>query len=80
LLILDEAAPGYHFAISTIRFRRMLAWTVVFWTIGNILTYLPGAIASSEAAMAILIIAPFVMIFIGIVFLMRLASVTRHCG
>jgi hypothetical protein len=73
LLILDEAAPGYHFAISTLRFQRMLAWTVVFWTIGNILTYLPGAVASSEAATTVLIIAPFVMIFIGIVFLMRAA-------
>jgi hypothetical protein len=30
LLIVDEAAPGYQFAISTVRFQRMLAWTVAF--------------------------------------------------
>jgi hypothetical protein len=71
LLILDEATTGYHFAISTVRFQRMLGWTVAFWAIGNILTYLPGAITSSEAAMAI--IAPFAVIFTGIVFLMRVA-------
>ena len=30
LLILDEVAPRYDFALSTVRFRRMLGWTVAF--------------------------------------------------
>ena len=36
LLILDEAAPGYDFAITTVRFQRMLGWTVAFWVMGDI--------------------------------------------
>ena len=72
LLILDEAAPGYDFAISTVRFKRVLGWTVAFWAIGNIPIYLPGALASSEAAKVLVSIPLIVMIFAGIVVMLRI--------
>ena len=53
LLILDEAATGYDFAISTVRFQRMLGWTVAFWVIGTMPTFLSAAVTSSEAGKAI---------------------------
>jgi hypothetical protein len=72
LLILDEAAPGYQFAISTLRFRRMLGWTLAFWAISSIPTFLPPVVASFEAAMAIGSIAAVVMFFIVIVVMLRI--------
>lgn len=72
LLILDEAAPGYQFAISAVRFQRMLGWTVAFWAISNLPTYLLGAVASTEAATALAGIATVVMIFAAIVVLVRI--------
>lgn len=65
LLILDEAAPGYDFAISAVRFKRMLGWTLVFWAIGNLPLYLPRAVASSEAAQVVVGI-PLIVIFIAV--------------
>jgi hypothetical protein len=62
LLILDEAAPGYDFAISAVRFKRMLGWTFVFWAIGNVPFYLPKAVAASEAAQVVVTI-PLILIF-----------------
>ena len=53
LLILNEATPGYDFAISTVRFQRMLGWTVALWLLASIPTYLADMIAPSEAAGAV---------------------------
>jgi hypothetical protein len=72
LLILDEAAPGYQFAISTVRFRRMLGWTLAFWAASTIPAYLPGALVSVGAAGATVSIAMVVMFFIAIVVMLRI--------
>jgi hypothetical protein len=69
LLILGEPTAGYHFAVSTVRFRRMLGWAVAFWALGTIPPYLLGAITSSEAAKVAVNIA---MIVIGIAVMVRL--------
>lgn len=60
LLILDETAAGYQFAISTVRFQRMLGWSVVLWAIVTIPIYLPYA-------------AGIAAIVIGIVIMLRMA-------
>jgi hypothetical protein len=55
LLVLDETATGYHFAISTVRFQRMLGWSVALWAIGTIPIYLPYAAGIAAIVMAILL-------------------------
>jgi hypothetical protein len=72
LLILDEAAPGYDFAISTVRFRRMLGWSMAFWAVSSIPTFLLAAVATSQIATAIVGIAILVMFFIVVVVMLRI--------
>jgi hypothetical protein len=72
LLILDEAARGYDFAVSTVRFQRMLGWTVAFWVMGLIPTLLSAVFASSGAATAIVGIAMLVLFVIAVVVLLRI--------
>ena len=43
LLISGEAASGYRFDISTVRFQRMLGWNAGFWLLGKIPLHLPAA-------------------------------------
>lgn len=70
LLILNEAAAGYRFEISTVRFQRMLGWTVALWALANIPIYLPDAVIPSEGAAAVSSIA---LIVIGIAVMVRLS-------
>ncbi|QWG19302.1 hypothetical protein KMZ68_05435 [Bradyrhizobium sediminis] len=70
LLILDEATAGYRFEVSTVRFQRMLGWTVVLWALANIPIYLPDAVIPSEGAAAVSSIA---LIVIGIAVMVRLS-------
>jgi len=70
LLILDEPAFGYSFALSTVRFQRMLGWTVAIWALTTIPTYLPGAMTSSDGASLLVGIA---LIVVGIALMVRLA-------
>lgn len=59
LLILGEAASGYRFDISTVRFQRMLGWTAVFWLLAIIPLHLAGAVAPSDDAETIIGIVLF---------------------
>ncbi|QWG24330.1 hypothetical protein KMZ93_05290 [Bradyrhizobium sediminis] len=70
LLILDEAAAGYRFEISTVRFQRMLGWTVALWALANIPIYLPDAVVPSEGAATVSSIA---LIIIGVAVMVRLS-------
>ena len=54
LLISGEAASGYRFDISTVRFQRMLGWTAGFWLLESIPHQLPGAVAPSDGAEVII--------------------------
>jgi hypothetical protein len=62
LLILGEAASGYRFDISAVRFQRMLGWTAGFWLLGNIPLYLPGAVAPSDGAEVIISVGLFALV------------------
>jgi hypothetical protein len=70
LLILDETEPGYPFAMSTVRFQRMLGWTVGLWAF----TAVPGSFAetvpNSTTAAAVMAV---MMVIIGLVVLIRLS-------
>jgi hypothetical protein len=70
LLILDEAASGYEFAISTVRFQRLLGWHIALWALVTIPTYLAAALAPSAGAELVLNLA---MVVVGIVVMVRLA-------
>jgi hypothetical protein len=72
LLILDEAAPGYQFATSTVRFRRMLVWTVAFWAISSLPALLSPVVVSFDLPMAIGIVAALVVFFIVVVVMLRI--------
>ena len=61
LLISGEAASGYRFEISTVRFQRMLGWTAGFWVLALIPLYLPGAVASSDGAEVIISVVLFAL-------------------
>jgi hypothetical protein len=61
LLISGEAASGYRFDISTVRFRRMLGWTAAFWVLGIIPLHLPGAVAPSDGAEVIISVVLFAL-------------------
>jgi hypothetical protein len=69
LLILDEATSGYPFAISTVRFRRMLRWTVTLWMLSSLPTFL-GALAPSTGTE---LVSGFIVVVIGIAVMVRLA-------
>jgi hypothetical protein len=66
LLILGEAASGYRFDISTVRFQRMLGWTAGFWLLANIPIHLPGAIASSDGAETIISVVLFALVVFAV--------------
>ncbi|MEH2495296.1 hypothetical protein V1294_001775 [Bradyrhizobium sp. AZCC 1678] len=66
LLILGEAASGYRFDISTVRFRRMLGWTAGFWVLTDIPLHLPGAVAPSDGAEVIISIVSFALVVFAV--------------
>jgi hypothetical protein len=70
LLILDEAEPGYPFAMSTARFQRMLGWTVGLWAVTTVPSYVVEAVPSSTTAAAVIAVA---MVVIALVVLIRLS-------
>ena len=70
LLILDEPTSGYHFALSTVRFQRMLGWRAALWALAAMITYLPDAIAPSATAS---LVFSFILIVIAIVVTLRLS-------
>jgi len=59
LLISGEAASGYRFDIWTVRFQRMLGWSIGFCVLATIPFHLTGALAPSEDAEAIIGIVLF---------------------
>jgi hypothetical protein len=71
LLILDEATSGYHFALSTVRFQRMLGWTVALWALANVPTWLPDAITLPGVIVQAVI--SIIAIIISIVIMLRLS-------
>lgn len=71
LLILDEAATGYQFALSTVRFRRMLGWTLAFWALTT-MPALTGGLPASQAGRTIVAIAMLVLFAILIVVMLRI--------
>jgi hypothetical protein len=70
LLILNEAASGYHFALSTVRFQRMLGWTAALWALVTVPSYLASAIAPSGGAAAVI---SLVMIVVFTAVMVRLS-------
>jgi hypothetical protein len=66
LLISGEAASGYHFDISTVRFQRMLGWNAGFWLLGNIPLHLPGAIAPSDGVEVIISVVLFALVIFAV--------------
>lgn len=67
LLILGEAASGYRFDISTVRFQRMLGWTAGFWLLVNIpLHHLPDAVAPSEGVEVIISVVLFALVIFAV--------------
>jgi hypothetical protein len=62
LLISGEAASGYRFDISTVRFQRMLGWTAGFWVLAKIPLHLPGAVAPSDGAEVIISVVLFALV------------------
>jgi hypothetical protein len=66
LLISGEAASGYRFDISTVRFQRMLGWNAGFWLLGNIPLHLPGAVASSDGAEIIISVVLFALFIFAV--------------
>jgi hypothetical protein len=66
LLISGEAASGYRFDISTVRFQRMLGWTAGFWLLANIPLYLPGAVAPSDGAEVIISVVLFALVIFAV--------------
>ena len=70
LLILGEAASGYRFDISTVRFQRMVGWSVGFCVLSNIPFYpfyLSGALAPSEGAEVSIDIVLFALVIFATV-------------
>ena len=70
LLILDEAEPGYPFAMSTVRFRRMLGWTIGLWAFTSVPGYVVEVVPSTTTAAAVIAV---MMVVIGLVVLIRLS-------
>ena len=66
LLISGEAASGYRFDISAVRFQRMLGWAAGFWLLGNIPLYLPGAVAPSDGAKVIISVGLFALLIFAV--------------
>ena len=62
LLISGEAASGYRFELSSVRFQRMVGWTIGFWLLAMIPLRLPDAVAPSEGADAIISIVLFALV------------------
>jgi hypothetical protein len=70
LLILDETEPGYPFAMSTVRFQRMLGWTVGLWAFTAVPSYVAEAVPNSTTAAAVIAV---MLVVIGLVVLIRLS-------
>ena len=66
LLISGEAASGYRFDISTVRFQRMLAWNAGFWLLWKIPLHLPGAVAPSDGAEVIISVVLFALVIFAV--------------
>jgi hypothetical protein len=66
LLILGEAASGYRFDISTVRFQRMLGWTAGFWVLGKLPLHLPDAVAPSEGAEVFISVVLFALVIFAL--------------
>ena len=66
LLISGEAASGYRFDISTVRFQRMLGWTAGFWLLASIPLHLPGAVAPSDGAEVIISVVLFALVIFAV--------------
>jgi len=66
LLISGEAASGYRFDISTVRFRRMLGWIAGFWLLAIIPLHLPGAVAPSDSAEVIISVILFALVVFAV--------------
>ena len=66
LLISGEAASGYRFDISTVRFRRMLGWTAAFWVLAIIPLHLPGFVAPSDGAEVIISVVLFALVIFAV--------------
>jgi hypothetical protein len=67
LLISGEAASGYRFDVSTVRFQRMLGWSLGFCVLSTIPLHLAGALAPSEDAEAIIGIVLFAPVIFAVV-------------
>ena len=67
LLISGEAASGYRFDISTVRFQRMLGWSIGFCVLATIPFHLTGALVPSEDAEAIIGIVLFAPVIFAVV-------------
>jgi len=76
LLILGEAASGYRFDLSTIRFQRMLGWNAGFWLLGIIPLHLPGALAPSDGAEVIISAVLFALVIFAVLRLTILLPAT----
>jgi len=66
LLISGEAASGYRFDISTVRFQRMLGWNAGFWLLWKIPLHLPGAVAPSDGAEVIISVVLFALVIFAV--------------
>jgi hypothetical protein len=66
LLISGDAASGYRFDISTVRFRRMLGWTAAFWVLAIIPLHLPGFVAPSDGAEVIISVVLFALVIFAV--------------
>jgi hypothetical protein len=54
LIVLGEVTSRYAVATGTSRFRRFLAWTAVFWLIGEVPSYAGNILSLSDGAAAVL--------------------------
>ena len=67
LLISSEAASGYRFDISTVRFQRMLGWAAGFWLLVNIpIHHLPDAVAPSEGVEVIINVVSLALVILAV--------------
>jgi hypothetical protein len=66
LLISGEAASGYRFDISTVRFQRMLAWTAGFWLLGKFRFICPAPSHHPTARKVIISVVLFALVIFAV--------------
>lgn len=71
LLILDEVASQYSFAVSTRRFQRLASWVIGLWLFISIV--MPQVMDLMTPAHGIQLVATAVIIIAGLAFLIRIA-------